>query len=325
MRLLFGMSLLRTSRTLRIGRDFWMRRRFRVGSAFRTRRVLLSGLGLGLGVMLGGLGLHPRCTLRLRRSWRMGYRRTGCWSCALRRFWARSVGLRSIVFRSRPLVVGPFGGRVVRRPCPAGSYNSAPGKCSRLGSCGDPRLAAVNRRELAPVGFGSLLMLNLRTRCRDMFLSRCRFLLRGRAGSGSPRATVIAHVVHGGVVDNGLVIDIGDVRRAHVVYCVVVVELPVVPVSALVAYTGVAVAINDTAVETHLRPPIPSVPSVDTVVPAPITWSPQQSNCGRLHPSAGDPIVTIITVSPIPGRPDITFAGADGLLVHGQRRWRDVN
>jgi hypothetical protein len=151
MRLLFGVSLLRMSLTLRIGRALWIRRRFRAWRIFRTRRVLLSRLSLGVRhVLLRGLGLHARCTLRLSRSWWMRYRRRGCWSCTLRRFRARSAALRSIVFWSSPLIVGrwsggsAFGRRVVRRPCTAGFYNSAPGKCSRLGSCGNRRLAVVD-------------------------------------------------------------------------------------------------------------------------------------------------------------------------------------
>jgi hypothetical protein len=149
--------------------------------------------------------------------------------------------------------------------------------------------------------------------------------LRGRAGSGSPRATVIAHIVHGSIVDNGLVIDIGNVGRAYVVYFAVVIEPPVIPISALIADARITVAIVDAAVETDLGTPISGIPDVDAVAPAPIARSPEQTDCRDLYPCAWDPVVAIIPVRPISGCPDKTFGGTRRLLVHGQRGWRDVN
>jgi hypothetical protein len=60
-------------------------------------------------------------------------------------------------------------------------------------------------------------MLNLDgCRWHMLLLRRCLFLRRG-SGGRSPRATVVAHIVHGCVIDDRLVVHIGDVRRADIV------------------------------------------------------------------------------------------------------------
>jgi hypothetical protein len=163
-------------------------------------------------------------------------------------------------------------------------------------------------------------MLNL-DGCRGhmLLLCRCPFLSR-RLGSRSSGATVVAHIVHGGVIHDRLVVNIGDVRRADVVDGLVVIQLSVIPVSTLIANTRVAVAVCDAAVETYLGTPVSGVPNVDAVVPAPIAGCPQQTSGGNFNPCARHPEVAVRTVSPISGRPDIACAGAGGLLIHRQRR-----
>ncbi len=155
-------------------------------------------------------------------------------------------------------------------------------------------------------------------------------MLRRRARCGAARTAVVAHAIHGGIVDDGLVINVRNICRAHVVYGAVVIKLPIVPVSALIADTGIAEAVNDSAVEADLRSPITRVPNVTTIAKSPKARGPQHTDCWSLHPGPGHPVIAVRTVSPIPRRPDITGGGTNGLLVYGKRgrgnvdRYRDL-
>ena len=104
------------------------------------------------------------------------------------------------------------------------------------------------------VGTGSVHMLGLHRRWRRVLLvCRCLFC-SGRASGNSTLAAVIADMVHRGVVDYGLVVDIVNVRDVHVIHRAVVVEGSVIPISAFIADTTVAEAIVDATVEADLRP-----------------------------------------------------------------------
>ena len=151
-------------------------------------------------------------------------------------------------------------------------------------------------------------------------------MLRGhfcarRSCGGSAVAAVVADVVHCHVVDHGFVVDVCNVRRIDVIYRPVVEEGSIPPVAAFIAPTGVSVAVVDPAVETYHRTPVAFAPDVSTVIriPRPIAGSPECPLKWRKYPGAWNPEVTVRPPSPITRRPDITRAGAVGLLVHGQR------
>jgi len=105
----------------------------------------------------------------------------------------------------------------------------------------------------------------------------------------------------------------------------VVEEAAPLPVSALKASAHVSESIENATVEADLLSPVASIPEVDAVAPAPISWSPQEADLGRENPRARYPVVVAIVIvpSPIAGRPEIALARTDGLYVHREKRRRD--
>jgi hypothetical protein len=169
------------------------------------------------------------------------------------------------------------------------------------------------------VGAGSVHMLGLQFRWRPVLLvCRCLFC-PGRAGVDSTGAAVIADVVHPGVVDYGPAVNIVNVPDVHVVHRTVIVEGPVIPISAFIADATIAEAVIDATVETDMRTPVTVVPSVAVTAPAPIAGSPEEANFGSHHPRARHPVIAFIAISPVTGGPQITFPGGHGLRVHRQR------
>src|ERR1019366_2404102 len=162
-------------------------------------------------------------------------------------------------------------------------------------------------------------MLGLQPGWRPVLLV-CRGLFRcGRVGVNSPIAAVIADMVYRGVVDNGFVVNIVNVRDVHVIHRAVVVEGSVVPISAFIAETTIAEAVVDATVEADMRTPVAFIPGVGVAAPSPITRSPEEANFGSHRPRTRHPEVAFIPVSPVAGRPQITVGGGHGLLVNWQR------
>ena len=185
-----------------------------------------------------------------------------------------------------------------------------------LRSCSDRRPPVVHRRQERVVGTGSVHMLGLHCRWRPVLLvCRCLFCL-GRSGVNSTGAAVIADMVHRGVVDHGLVVNIVNVRDVHVIHRAVVVEGPVIPIPAFIADTTIAKAVVDATVEADMRAPVALIPSVGVAAPTPITGSPEEANLGSDHPRTRHPKVAFIAIGPVTGRPQITVGGAQGLRVH---------
>jgi hypothetical protein len=117
--------------------------------------------------------------------------------------------------------------------------------------------------------------------------------------------------------DNRLVVDVryvGDVNVGDAT----VVKVPVaLPIPAEKSGAGVTKAIVDAAVETDVRTPIAAIPNVETVIPAPVARSPKHSD-GSKHPSARNPVVTIVVIPrPVARRPDIAFSWTQGLNING--------
>src|ERR1019366_5930879 len=126
-----------------------------------------------------------------------------------------------------------------------GRYHPMTAKLRRLRSCSDCRPSAVHGRQECVVGTGSVHMLGLQRRWRAVLLvCRCLFC-PGRAGVNSTGAAVITDMVHSGVVDYGPVVNIVNVPDVHVVHRAVVVEGPVIPISAFIADTTIAEAVVD--------------------------------------------------------------------------------
>src|SRR5579872_552792 len=149
--------------------------------------------------------------------------------------------------------------------------------------------------------------------CRSLFF-------RPRTRIDPTIAAVVADPIHcGGVVDHGCVVNVVNVGDVHVVHRTVVIELSVLPPATLVALSEVSVAVTDSAIEADLLPPVALIENITIATPTPIGWSPEQAGFWGHHPRTGHPvvIVVIVSVSPVPGRPEITITRAKRLRVDG--------
>jgi hypothetical protein len=123
-----------------------------------------------------------------------------------------------------------------------------------------------------------------------------------------------------GVVDDGLVVNIVNVRASHIVHRAVIVEGPVIPISASIANPAIAETVVDPTVEANMVAPVADIPGVGIATPTPITGSPEQANFGSHYPRTWNPKVALVTVCPVTGRPQITITRNHGLRVHRKRR-----
>src|SRR5208283_2103784 len=137
-------------------------------------------------------------------------------------------------------------------------------------------------------------MLGLHRRCRRVVLVHRSLFCSGRSSGNSTLASVIADMVHRGFVDDGLFVNIGDVRDIHVTHRAVVEEGSVVPISASIADTTIAEAVVHAAVEADTLAPIAFIPGESVAAPTPITGGPQEANGGRLDPRPRHPEVAFI-------------------------------
>src|SRR5580698_975663 len=152
-----------------------------------------------------------------------------------------------------------------------GCYDTLAGKLARLGCRRNGRLPMVHGRQEFMVGAGGPYMFGLQRRWRCVLLTRRSFFLRGGASVESASAAVIADVVDGSVVDDGLVVNVGDVGAAKVIHRAVVAEGAVIPVSALIADTTIAEAIVNATVEANARAPVTAIPGEGAAAPTPIS------------------------------------------------------
>src|ERR1700733_10988394 len=125
-------------------------------------------------------------------------------------------------------------------------------------------------------------MLNLHRGSCDMFLTGGRLFRRGGASRKAAGASVVAHVVCDVIDDDSLGVDVGHVR--DVVHGAVVEEPSVVPISALIAHTGVAEAVVYAAVESDLGAPVALVKNERVIAPAPVARGPEKTRLWRHYP-----------------------------------------
>src|SRR5271170_2865942 len=111
-------------------------------------------------------------------------------------------------------------------------------------------------------------MLSLLRSRRCMSLTCGGLFLRGGASGDSASAAVVAHIVHGDVIDHRLVV---DVRHVHVTHGSVVEERAATPFSALEPDTDIAEAVVYTAIESDLWTPVAFVKNKQPTAPAPVT------------------------------------------------------
>ena len=188
------------------------------------------------------------------------------------------------------------------------------------------RMALIDRVVLVPVISGLLLMRALRFCCLDTTIVRCRLLSAGRSGLNSAWAIKADAIVDISVADHGTV-NVGVVNdgRIDVPNRCIILEVIAFPSAAGEARSVIAVAIVDTSVKSNVGTPITAVPTVVAVRKTPVTRGPIVSRLGNLHPSAGHPEITVISVGPVPGIPKISFLRTRWLLVNDKGRRRNCD
>jgi len=132
----------------------------------------------------------------------------------------------------------------------------------------------IDRCEESPIGAGRVLMLRLQGCRRRMRLLGPSPFLGGWLSSDAAVAAIEADIAHCGVVDDRLVVDVGDDGRVHLGDGAVLEEGPMVPMAAPVAYTPVTTAVVHAAIEADVGTPVPGMPNIDAVTPTPVAGRP---------------------------------------------------
>jgi hypothetical protein len=205
------------------------------------------------------------------------------------------------------------------------AYHAVSLEYARFGRGRHGGRSVIYRGKQLPVVTGLAHMLNLRGNGTGVRLTGIRFFARIRAALYSTLSAIEGYVRL--VVHDHRAVDI-DVRDTRFIYAhdgSVVEESSAAPLAAIEAFSTVAVAIVNAAVETDFRPPVAFVESVSAVVPSPVAGSPQEAD-GSDHPGARHPVVAgIVAPGPVAGSPQIAWPGAKGLLINWQRGRSDAN
>ena len=146
--------------------------------------------------------------------------------------------------------------------------------------------------------------------------------LRGAGHRLHALRTVECHTAAPVVVYNPVIVDVVDGAGIDVVDRAVVVEVVTAPVAALVTLAAVAVAVVDATVVANVTAPVAAEKQIAARARGPVTGGPQSAFIGSAHPDARNPVVAGRLIVPVSGGPDVTVAGAGGLLILWQLgRW----
>ena len=107
-------------------------------------------------------------------------------------------------------------GSLVRRSCALRRYHTMTAELPWLGCRSDCWPPVVHRRQKCVVGAGSVHMLGLQFGWPPVLLVGCLFFRRGRARRDSTSSAVIADMVERGAVDDGLAVNVMNVRDIHI-------------------------------------------------------------------------------------------------------------
>src|ERR1039457_5270688 len=102
-----------------------------------------------------------------------------------------------------------------------------------------------------------------------------------RLGSYPAGTAVVAHSIHRDVIDDRLVVDIGDVRSADIGHRPVVIEMVVLPITPLVTAAAVPVTVIHSAIEADLGAPVAYIPYENATPIAPIARRPKVALSGN--------------------------------------------
>jgi hypothetical protein len=155
---------------------------------------------------------------------------------------------------------------------------------------------------------------------RYLLFSGCRSRVDS---TGAVKADVI---IDSSVVDHCTVnIGVVDDGRIHSPNRCVIPKDVALPPAAVETGSVIAESIVDISIESHVGTPITAVPTIVAVGKSPVTRGPKVSRAGNLHPSAGHPEITVISVGPVAGIPKISILRTRRLLVNDKRRRRNCN
>jgi len=188
------------------------------------------------------------------------------------------------------------------------------------------RPAVVYGSELGTFIVSPRLVVPLQGSGLDVAVVFSRQFARRRARANSASPAVVTHAVHGEVVGNRPVVNVGDVRTAEIVHRAVIEEIPAPPLTTDKAPARVAKAVVDAAIEAHMRSPITRVEDEGGSAPTPVARSPQQARLGRHYPGAGNPeVASIGVICPVAGRPHIAGRRARRLRINWDGRRSDAH
>src|ERR1700722_11272516 len=208
----------------------------------------------------------------------------------------------------------------MNRPSFSGGYDSAPFQFSRPRGGSDRWLAAICGGAKLRVGARCLHVFGLHGHGRDMSLMGGRLFLGRRALVESAVAAIIADAGDRRTVHDPCFIHVANHGDVYVGHRTIVEKVTVVPTSAFVTVTEIAEAIVDSAIKSYLRTPVAIMENVPAVSPAPVSGRPEKTNFRSQYPSSGNPIVIIVSISPVARRPNVTIAGTYRLIVDRQLR-----
>lgn len=282
-------------------------------------RLVLRSFMMGAGLVLDSLGM---CNGLVVRS--LGV----CYGLAARSFGMCSgpvmdrFGLRPLVvdrFRPLPLVADRLG--MYRRP---GMRTLRMRPSSGLDH--GPRLAVIDREVLIALTARLLLMGALRCGCLEMMIMSSRFLGSSRSGVDSAWTVEADAAICRSSVDHCTVrIGVVDHVRIHSPDRSVIPEGVALPPTPVETGTIVTEAIVNSPVVPNVRTPITVVPMIESVAKSPVTRGPKISRFGHLHPSARNPVITIVPISPVPRTPKVSVVWTRRLLVGDEGRRGNCN
>lgn len=214
--------------------------------------LLIFLIQLGIARIGSRAMLHRRQIIRVHRVWRtiIANRSTAGINIA-------TVG------RGRVISAGPRG------------HNIFSAELSRPRRRRNRRLPAVHGSPELGIPHRFLHVLRLRRGRPDAAFAHRRFFLGCRSHIYSAISAVVTHPCHIDIsfLDTRFV-HVVNFRYIYIVHIPVIEEVTILPTSALIPVTKVAVPIYDSAIKSHPRAPVSGIEDVSVVAPAPIRWRP---------------------------------------------------
>jgi len=105
----------------------------------------------------------------------------------------------------------------------------------------------------------------------------------------------------------------------------VIREVTTAPFAAGKADAHISEPVVNTTVVADVRAPITCVEEIVSAFKSPVGRGPQKARLGSRYPGARNPVIAVVTISPIARRPKISIFRARRLLIHRQYRRSDAD